>query len=130
LDSDKFAQPVNTGQTSTNSSRSNLQTVRAYSWFLAAAYLVCGGICAYFVKSQSSIYASANMPLPGLARLIVSIGAENLMLLAVFGAATVAVKDLIVHSKLLDVFFTVALIWALTAMYVALTFDGVPSRIP
>ena len=98
-----------------------VMTIKAFSWFLAAAYLVFGVAFFRVISAFNGMFLNMGMPLPVLTRPVLFIGPVGWLVLAVFGAVIIVLKDLKVKSSLPNVFFGVVLILTVLAVFIAMT---------
>jgi len=84
--------------------------IKAYSWMLAGAYLICG--IALFLIIPKCDFSGFARPLPFLTRAALALGSFGWLGLALAAGALVILKDLRFRSRLLSVLLTVVLgVW-------------------
>jgi len=100
--------------------------IKAFSWIVAGAYLLCGVMLFIVIPQFESIFSGFAAPLPLLTRTVFAIGPFGWLSLAVtFGALTI-LKDWRFRSRLLDLLFVMLFMLLVGCIPVALILPFIP----
>jgi type IV pilus assembly protein PilC len=100
--------------------------IKAFSWIVAGAYLLCGVMLFIVIPQFESIFSGFAAPLPLLTRTVFAIGPFGWLSLAVTLGALVILKEWRFRSRLLDLIFVMLFMLLAGCITVALFLPFIP----
>lgn len=94
--------------------------VKAFSWILAAMYLLCGLFFVIVVPGFQAVFAEMEVDLPALTRAVFFVGSIGWLAFAALGCAVTVLKDMKFHSPWLNPLLTIVLALLVSGMAVAM----------